>query len=153
METICEILENINDKSSILDFGCGEGYLKKIYYKKDHKHNIINYDIISEKSEVKDYKNLNYDLIVASHVFCLFSEKNLCDFLQNEINKNKDIKFIVAIGKQSLVSKIAQFITNKRSSNSYNQLSGAEELEIISRYKKLVYKKNILFMTDVCYFI
>ena len=68
-------------------------------------------------------------------------------------NKNKDIKFIVAIGKQSLVSKIAQFITNKRSSNSYNQLSGAEELEIISRYKKLVYKKNILFMTDVCYFI
>ena len=153
IKTICKILKNINNKSIILDFGCGEGYLKKIYNNKDNMHHIINYDVIPEKSEINDYKNLKYDIVIASHVFCLFSEKELNNFIQSEIKKNKDIKFIVAIGRQGLISKIAQLITNKRSSNSYNQLTGKQEFEIISKYKRLAFKKNIFFMTDVCFFI
>lgn len=153
MNTICKILENLNEKSTILDFGCGEGYLKKIYNKNNNKHNLINYDVIAEKSEIDDYSDLNYDIIVASHVLCLFSKEELNIFLENEIKKNKNIKFIVAIGRQGFISKLAQFITNKRNSNSYNQLDGKEEFKIISKYKKLVYKKNIFFMTDVCFFI
>lgn len=151
IKTICKILEDITDRSIVLDFGCGEGYLKKIY--NNNKHQIINYDVIPEKSEVNDYKNLKYDIIIASHVFCLFSEKQLNDFLDNEVKKNKNVKFIVAIGRQGFISKIAQLITNKRSSNSYNQLNGKQEFEIMSRYRKLAFKKNIFFMTDVCFFI
>ena len=153
IKSICKILEGINHKSTVLDFGCGEGYLKKIYYEKNSKHNLINYDVIPEKSEVKDYKNLKYDIIVASHVFCLFDQKQLENFLENEINKNKNIKLIVAIGTQGFVSKLAQLITNKKTSNSYNQLNGKEEFEIISKYKKLVFRKNIFFMTNICYFV
>lgn len=153
INSIYHILNSINSKSVILDFGCGDGYLKKIYYKNQTLHKIINYDVIEDKSEIKDYKGLKYDVIVASHVFCLFSEEKLNNFIKEEINKNENIKFIVAVGRQGFISKLAQFLTNKKDVNNYNQISGKKEFEILSKYRKLVLKKNIFFMTDVCFFI
>lgn len=150
--SIFSILNKIKDKKTILDFGCGEGYLKKILIKKESIHEIINYDVIRTKSEVESHDDLNYDIIVASHVFCLFTKDQLEFFLKKEIDKNPKIKFIVAIGKQNFLSKLVQFLSNKRGANSFNNLNGEEEFKIINKVKRLKFKKNIFFMTDVCYF-
>ena len=89
---------------------------------------------------------------MASHVFCLFSEDQLERFLKKEIDKNPNIKFIVAIGKQNFLSKLAQLLSNQRSANSYNNLDAQEEFKIINKFRRLKLKKNIFFMTDVCFF-
>ena len=148
----CKFLNKIEKKSVILDFGCGEGYLKTIYTKHFNFHKIINYDVIPEKSEVKNYNDLKYDIIFASHVFCLFNEGELNNFLIQEIKKNKKVKLIVAIGKQNFFSKFAQIITNKKKANKYNNLNSKQEYEIISKYKKPIFKKNIFYLTDLVVF-
>ena len=151
IETV-KILNNFDEKKTILDFGCGEGFLKKIYNKKFNNHKIINYDIIPEKTEVKDYNQIEYDILFGSHVFCLFSEKELDNFISKEINKNSKIIFIVAIGKQNFFSKFLQFISNNNKANSYNHLSGEQEMNAFLKQKKMVFKKSIFFLTDLVVF-
>ena len=124
INSIYHIFNSISSKSDILNFGCGDGYLKKIYYKIQTLHKIINYDVIEDKSEIKDYKGLKYYIIVASHSFCLFSEEEIISFIKEEIKKNKNIKFIVAVGRQGFISKLAQFLKNKKDVNNYNKISG-----------------------------
>ena len=58
---------NFHEKKNVLDYGCGTGDLKKLNLQKKNKSTIINYDIIEELSEIKDWREINFDTIVFSN--------------------------------------------------------------------------------------
>ena len=58
-------MAELNKGDIILDFGCGEGYLKKVL--KEHK--VTGYDITPEHSDLKDYKEIKPTKIFVLDVF------------------------------------------------------------------------------------
>ena len=50
---------------TILDFGCGTGYLKRHLPDK-----VIGYDVIPELTEVSDWRDVQFDVVVANELFC-----------------------------------------------------------------------------------
>ena len=57
----------------IFDFGCGSKILsKEIRWKK-----ILNYDKNPQYTDHKDYKNLNFDIVVLNHVLMYMDEKEI----------------------------------------------------------------------------
>lgn len=54
-----------NPRVRMLDFGCGLGRLKKIY----PDYAIIGFDAIPELSEVEDWREVKFSVLVANHVF------------------------------------------------------------------------------------
>ena len=133
----------------ILDFGCGFGYLKKKLVKKINKIIVINYDIISELSEVKTYKNLQFDCLVANQVFYLFEKKMLNNLLIYLKNKLPDLRLIVVISRQSILNNIGKFILNEKNAHKGTRLSPSIEFKILKQHCLILKKINIFFLSDI----
>jgi SAM-dependent methyltransferase len=142
-----------NKFKTILDFGCGFGYLKKkllVYKKKNIK--VINYDIIKELTEVKNFKNQKFECLVANQVFYLFKKKQLHELLNYLSKKNPTLFLIVTISRQSLLNNIGKFILNEKNAHMGTKLSPYEEIRILRKYTFILKKINILFLSDI-YFL
>jgi hypothetical protein len=147
--------QNFSEKKIVLDFGCGEGYLKKIVNQKKINHKVYNYDTIEELSEIKDWENINFDVFVAIHVFCLFNINEL-EQLINKIKKiNPNVEIIVGMERPrnaifKLIINIIKSFTNKEKIGTFfNKTTPEEELRILLKYCKIIDKRNIFFMTNV----
>jgi SAM-dependent methyltransferase len=138
-----------NKFKNILDFGCGFGYLKKKILKKNNNVTVINYDIILELSEVKTYKNLQFDCLVANQVFYLFEKKILNNLLIYLKNKLPGLRLIVVISRQSILNNIGKFILNEKNAHKGSRLSPDTELKILKQYCLILKKINIFFLSDI----
>ena len=138
-----------NKFTKILDFGCGFGYLKKTVVKKINKIIVINYDIIPQLSEVKTYKNLQFDCLVAFHVFFLFKQKMLHNLLIYLKKKLPDLKLIVVISRQSLLNNIGKYILNEKNAHKGSKLGPSLELKILQHHCIILRKINIFFLSNI----
>lgn len=132
----------------ILDFGCGFGYLKK-KLKKYNNVTVINYDIILELTEVKTFKNLQFDCLVANQVFYLFEKKILNNLLVYLKTKLPGLKLIVVISRQSILNNIGKFILNEKNAHKGSKLSPSIELKILKQHCLILKKINIFFLSDI----
>ena len=64
IKEIIKIANLINTQKKILDFGCGNKIFSNILLNKK----IINYDINPFYSEIKDYRNKRFDIVIFNHV-------------------------------------------------------------------------------------
>lgn len=133
----------------ILDFGCGFGYLKKKIIKKNNNITVVNYDIITELSEVKSYKNLHFDCLVANQVFYLFKKKDLNRLLIYLKNKLPNLRLIVVISRQSLLNNIGKFILNEKNAHKGTKLTPSIEFQILKQHCLILKKINILFLSNI----
>jgi hypothetical protein len=133
----------------ILDFGCGFGYLKKKIIKKNNYVTVINYDIIKELTEVKTYKNLQFDCLVANQVFLLFEKKKLKNLLIYFKKKLPGLRLIVVISRQSILNHIGKFILNEKNAYKGSKLSPSIEFKILKQHCLILKKINIFFLTDI----
>ncbi len=138
-----------NKFKKILDFGCGFGYLKKKIIKKTDNIKIINYDIIPKLSEVKTYKNLQFDCLVANQVFYLFEEEQLNTLFIYLKNKLPNLRLIVVISRQSFLNNIGKFILNEKSAHNGTKLNPSHELKILAHHCLILKKINIFFLSDI----
>jgi predicted TPR repeat methyltransferase len=138
----------VNKFTKILDFGCGFGYLKKSI-RKNNNITVINYDIIAELSEVKTYKNLQIDCLVANQVFYLFEKKKLNNLLIYLKNKLPGLSLIVVISRQSLLNNIGKFILNNKNAHKGSKLSPSIEFKILKKHCYILKKLNIFFLSDI----
>ena len=149
------ILKNIigfiveNKFKKILDFGCGFGYLKKKIKKYKNNITVINYDIISELTEVKTYKNLQFDCLVANQVFYLFEKKMLNNLLIYLKNKLPGLRLIVVISRQSILNNIGKFILNEKNAHKGSKLSPSIGFKILKQHCLILKKINIFFLSDI----
>jgi SAM-dependent methyltransferase len=142
------ISKNKKKNIKVLDFGCGNGYLKK-KLKENKKIRVIGYDIVKELTETSNWKKVKFDYFVSCHVFMYLNKikiKNIINFIKKQ---RPNAKIIVAISRQSFLNKIGAFILNERNAYTNVCLSSAEEISILQKHLKIVEKKNVFFLTDI----
>ena len=141
-------LIDVKNKVKVLDFGCGYGYLKK-KIKREKKIEVINFDIIKELTEIDDWKKVNFDFLVSTHVFGYFKKKKLNKFLLYLKKNYPKIKVILTISKQGWFNKLGALILNEPKAYTNYNLSPKEEIFIFSKHMRIIKKKNILLLSDI----
>jgi len=127
---------------SVLDFGCGEGNLKKI------APNIINYDSVSSLSDIDDWSKINFDTLVANEVFYEFRADQLRQLLLQLREKNPRLELIVGISRQGFVNKLGAFFLRR---DAYNkaQLSPNDELNVLKEFCDVIDKTAVWGLCDI----
>lgn len=133
----------------ILDFGCGTQRLKHYL----PKHAIIGYDIITEYSDINDYKSLRPHTIVCSHVLEHLEISQLQDLITDFMGMRQ--KFLItAQPTENWLSRISnllgrpQCITNKL--KAIDHISDIKDIhDRLSKSYDLKKRKGILTMTSV----
>lgn len=135
-------------KKVILDFGCGSKMLsKKLPGKK-----ILNYDINPNYTEYDDYKKLYFDIVVLNHVLMYMKEKEITSTFENIKKINKNCEFIIGIGKEGLVNRLAALASLNFTAYKGTLTTYKGQIEILKNQTKILQiKKNIFFMTDIYY--
>ena len=131
--------------SIILDYGCGEKRLEKNLNKK-----ILNYDINEKYSEMSNFLDKDFDIIIINHVLMYMSINEINSLFDKIYSTNSNCQFIIGIGKQNLISKFAKNITFNFNAHHGTMSSYKEQYKIIKERMKIIKKKqNIFFMTDI----
>lgn len=139
---------NLNSsKRKVLDYGCGEKQLQKILNKK-----IINFDINPNFTEIENIKNSFFNIIVFNHVLMYMNKKEISELFDNIRKINPKCEFVIGIGKQNFISKIAKTITFNFDAHLGTVSSYEEQLDVVKEKTSIInLKKNIYYMTDIYY--
>jgi len=124
----------------ILDFGCGCGHLKK----KLAGLNVIGYDIISELSDVENYRELVPSQIVLSGVLEHLYPAEISALLEEFKNMNPRAVLLVYIPTENWISKITMKLAGKKNAHD-DHVSGYKEINKIIEGKYYLEKKRYIF--------
>ena len=150
LNTIIKFGNLKNEKSLILDFGCGVGHLKKTL----KKNNIINYDIEPELTEIVNYKNLKPKKIILSgvleHLYLEEIEKLLDEF----ILMNKNVGLLVYLPTENWISKIAMRLAGQKNAHD-DHVSKYSDINKILEKKFALKKRKYIFarMAQISYHV
>ena len=136
-------LINKYEKKIILDFGCGEGFLKKKYIGKFHE--VINYDIKKKYSKIENWKNVDFDLIIFCQVLMYLDKDDILDIFNN-INSRKNIEVIILFSNQNILNKLGSIILNHPDAHKNTITSPLDEENLaINNFHKVNIKNFFLF--------
>tara|TARA_B100000674_G_C37700122_1_gene850124 strand:- start:185 stop:709 length:525 start_codon:yes stop_codon:yes gene_type:complete len=137
---------NLNSTNlKILDYGCGEKRLEQNLERK-----IFNFDINEKYSEVSNFLDKNFDIMIINHVLMYMSKDEINKLFNDIYSINSNCKFIIGIGKQNLFSKFAKNISLNFNAHSGTISSYNDQYKIIENKMKIIKKRrNIFFMTDI----
>lgn len=130
---------------TILDFGCGRGELKRML----GAGKVVGYDIISELSDVPDWRAADFNVIVANEVFYSFSEEALDSLLQELKQKNPALELVVGISRQGLLNNIGKYLLGRADAHSATKIGPKKEIAILERHCRVIRKKNVLNLAYV----
>lgn len=134
---------------TILDFGCGQ----KIINKTLQNQKVLNYDQKTEYSDYDNYEGLKFDIVIFNHVLMYLKSTEINELLDKIKKINPRCKFILSLGKQNFLSKIAMFLALNLNAHKDTMSTYKEQIDIFFSKAKLIKKKtNIFFMTDIYYF-
>ena len=148
------ILENViklicyKRKIKVLDFGCGYGYLKK-KLKKNKNIKVIGYDIVSQLSDVKDWKRIRFDYFISTQVFVYFTKKKLNELVIYLKKNYPNVKVIITISNQGWLNKLGAYILNEPEAHTNFILTPDQEIGIFKKHMKIIKEKNILFLSKM----
>jgi len=134
-------LAKLRKKDLILDFGCGEGQLKK----RLKKYNVIGYDLNLRQTEIKDYRKLKPDKIIAMDVFEHIPKKKISGIIDNFKKMNPNFELIVALPTEGFLSRKARKLLGKRE-RALGHITPLKEILKIFRKKKLKLTKKTNFL-------
>ena len=141
-----------NEDKKILDFGCGLGLLKKKNLQKKNLSKIRNYDIISELSDVEDWKSTNFNTIIFSEVLCYFYPEEIKKILHDLRIINPKLEIISVISTQSILNKIGSKLLGHSNDHDNIKTSPKMEIEIFLNHCNLLDKKNFCNLFNVLKF-
>jgi len=98
------------EEGIILDFGAGVGHLKKILNDKK----VINYDIIPELSDVKDYKTIKPNKIVCNAVLEHLYREEIDDLMKDFKKMNPKAELLVFLPTENFFSKLGMILTRNK---------------------------------------
>lgn len=149
LRAIIQIGKLKRENLRVLDFGCGTGELKKIITKNHPKTKVINYDILENLSEIKNWQNESFDIVVANEVFHTFQKDKLESLLLEFKKNNPQLEFIVGISKQSLLNTIGKYLLMQTGSHKYTVLNPKDEINILCRHLSIIDHKSVWYLADV----
>lgn len=130
---------------TILDFGCGQGELKRLL----GGAKVVGYDIIPELSDVPDWHAVDFDVLVANEVFYRFSEEELESLLRELKQKNPALELVVGISRQGLLNNIGKYLLGRPEAHSAAQLSPKKELSILKEHCEVLHNNSFMALFDV----
>ena len=86
---------------------------------------------------------------MSNQVFYQFSEKKLETIIKEIKKKNPKTLLIIGISKRSLLNKIGKFLLFKFNAHKNTILTYKKELFILTKYLKIIKKKNVLLLSDI----
>jgi cyclopropane fatty-acyl-phospholipid synthase-like methyltransferase len=93
-----------------LDFGCGDGWLKKIF----SGYNIIGYDLNPKQTDINDYRKVHPDKIFVIDVFEHISLDGIKQIIQDFKKMNPNFELITSIPTENWVSRKVRVLTGKQ---------------------------------------
>lgn len=130
---------------TILDFGCGN----KIFSKKLPKKKILNYDINPDISEIDNFQNYKFEIIILNHVLMHMNKIQIEELFSNLKKINPKLIFLIGVGKQNFLSKIGKFILQRHDAHDMTSISYHDQLKIMCNNLQIKNKKNVFFLTDI----
>lgn len=130
---------------TVLDFGCGQGQLKCLL----GSDKVIGYDIVPELTDVKDWRDVKFDVLVANEVFYSFSENALEHLLRELKKKNPTLELVIGISKQSVLNNIGKYLLGRPDAHSATKIGPKKERDILERHCRVVRRKNVMNLADV----
>jgi 2-polyprenyl-3-methyl-5-hydroxy-6-metoxy-1,4-benzoquinol methylase len=139
-------IASLKKTDMILDFGCGEGWLKNNL--KNQGYNVIGYDITPEHSDVKDYRKIKIkpNKIFVMDVFEHIPKEQIREIIKNFKKLNQNFELIASIPTENFVSRKARKILGKSEKVSGHITSIKEILQILKE-ERLILIKRINFLT------
>ena len=114
----------------ILDFGCGVGRLKSAL----HRDSIMGFDIDPELSELADWRDFGFNVLVSNQVFYAFERHDLELFFENLALHSPEVEIIVGVSNRGILNKVGMILLGRSRAHSAAKLTAAEELEVISKF-------------------
>lgn len=143
ISVVINMLKGIPQKSIILDFGCGRQYLKKV----SGLRNVVGYDIVSEFTELKDFRILKPDVIVCNHVLEHLDALELRETLDSF--KMMKPKFIITgVPTENIISRLCAMIGRPRGYFEHKTKINIIHKELAKRFI-LLKRKNVMTLTIV----
>lgn len=127
---------------TILDFGCGRGELKRVLVGGGGR--VIGYDIIPELSDVRDWRAVDFDVLVANEVFYSFSEEALESLLYELKQKNPALELVAGISRQGMLNKVGKYLLGRPDAHSATKIGPKKEIEILERHCRVIRRKDVL---------
>ena len=145
LKTIIKI-GNLNNRDvKILDFGCGTGKLKKMLHNK-----VVGYDLLPDLSDVRDWRKVKFDVIVANAVFYLFTAKELRKFLKEVHTINPKVEMIFGTKKKyPILNCILKYLSGEFDAHAGTKLTPKKELAILQEKMDIIKKESVFLMSDV----
>ena len=103
-------LANLKKTDLILDFGCGDCWLKQIL----PEYKIIGYDLNPKQTEIEDYTKLKPDKIFVIDVFEHIPKEEIEIILKNFKKMNPNFELITSIPTENLISRKVRRLVGKR---------------------------------------
>lgn len=145
LEQIARIGNLRRPGTTILDFGCGQGQLKRLL----PGVKVIGYDVIPSLSDVPDWRAVDFDILVANEVFYAFKEADLEKLLLELKRKNPKMELVVGISRQGLLNNIGKHLLGRPGAHSATQMGPRKELEVLERHCQILKRKNVLTLAGV----
>jgi len=143
-------IADLKKDDEILDFGCGEGWLKNKL--RQEGYNINGYDITPEHSDVEDYTKLKPNKILVLDVFEHIPKEEVLKIVKNFKKMNPNVEIITAIPTENFISRKARKLLGKSERVSDHITTIKEILEILNSEFKLVKKINFLTVSYIAKF-
>jgi|GEM_PF-1275447 len=143
-------IANLKKTDSILDFGCGEGWLKNSL--KSQGYNVIGYDITPQHTEIKDYKKLKPDKIFVMDVFEHIPKEEIENIIKNFKKMNPNFELITSIPTENFISRKARRLLGKAERVKDHITPIKVILQILRREFKLVKKIDFLTVSYIAKF-
>ena len=128
----------------ILDFGCGIGQLKKLLGEK-----VISFDKVEELSDISDWRDMEFEVMVVNQVFYTFTKEELESLLKELKSRKKRIELVVGISRQGILNNLGKILLGKLNSHSGTKINPKTEIETLLNYCKLIKKRNIFFLAEI----
>ena len=123
--------------------------LKQMLTKRAIGANVINYDIEPDLSDLTDWRDSEFDVIVANEVFYTFEPDQLDSLLIQFRSKNQNCELIVGISKQSILNNIGKYILSAPDAHKSTKLNPKQEISILLNHMYPVAHKSVWFLADV----
>lgn len=145
-KNIVKIADLDKSKKIILDFGCGN----KIFSKLLKKNIILNFDTKPEYTEIKNYEDYKFDVVIFNHVLMYMTPSEIDNVLKKIRKINPKCEIILSLSRQNLLSKIGMFFTLNFKAHDKTISSYKEQLKEYEKVTLLIKKKLKVFgITDI----
>lgn len=132
---------------TILDFGCGHGLLKSTL----GAEKVFGYDIISELSDVSDWRTVDFDVLVANQVFYSFSAHALECLFQDLRQKNPAMELVVGISRQGVMNNAGKYLLGRPDAHAASRLTPKQEVAILEKYCEVIERRSCMALADIYY--